>query len=75
MSVAVEFVADDRKRDVYVSSASSEDVAKFLQTSRGKDERRLPKSLHGRSRDRVSTGGGMHARITDIEDRIVVPEC
>ena len=30
---------------------------------------------HGRSRGRVPTGGGTHARVTDIEVRILVPEC
>ena len=29
----------------------------------------------GRSRGRVPTGGGIHARVTDIEVRILVPEC
>ena len=65
--------------EVFFSSPSSEDVAKFLPSSRGKEEPRLPKILHGRSRGsrsrgRVPTAGGIHARITDIEVRILVPE-
>ena len=31
--------------------------------------------MPGRSRGRVPTGGGIHARVTDIEVRILVPEC
>ena len=52
-----------------------EDIAKFLPNSRGKEEPRLRQNLHGRSRGRVPTGGGTHARVTDIEVRILVPEC
>ena len=52
----------------------AEDVAKFPPSSRGKEEPRLPQNLHGRSRGRVPTGGS-HARDTDIEVRVLVPEC
>ena len=52
---------------------SSEDVAKFLRSNRGEEEPRLPQNLHGHSRGRVPTGGGIHGRVTDIEVRILVP--
>ena len=33
------------------------------------------KNLPGRSRGRVPSGGGIHARVTGIEVRIIVPGC
>ena len=30
---------------------------------------------HGRSRGGVPTGGGIHAQVTDIKVRILIPEC
>ena len=35
----------------------------------------LERVRSGRSRGRVPTGGGIHARVTDIEFRILVSEC
>ena len=40
-----------------------------------KEEPKLPRNWHGRSRGRVPTGGGIHAMVTGIEVRIPVSEC
>ena len=50
----------------FFSVPSSEDVAKFLPSSCGKEEPRLSQTLPGHSRGRVPTGGGIHARVIDI---------
>ena len=59
----------------FIFNSLSEDVAKFLPNSRGQEEPGLAQNLHGRSRGTVPTGGGIHSRVTDIEVRILVPEC
>ena len=67
-----EIVADNKKREVHFQFPPR----KMLRSSsQAAVVRKSIDCRHGRSRGRVPIGGGIHARVTDIEVRILAPEC
>ena len=74
MSGCVTRVADDGRRGIHFLFPVGKDVAKFLPSVCGKEERRLPRNVRGRSRGRVPIGGGIHAKVTRGGVGVPVPE-
>ena len=71
-SGCVEIVADDRKRELHFQLPPR----KMLRSSSlAVVVRNSLDCRHGRRCGRVPTGGGIHARVTDIEIRTLVSEC